>query len=338
MLTFVIIVTSIAQFLLSLFVLIRGRRNLSYILFFFMGIASLCWALANYLSILFINSPDLIYLVRIILFLVVVQNTFFYLFARTFPNLHWAHSKKWLRAYLGLSLVAAVATLSPYVFTSVEIENGLPAVHAGPAIVLFVMHAVISIVFAFRAFIRKRRRAHGTARTQFDILLVASFLNWVILPITNFAITPFYKTTFFIEAGPIYTLLFASIIAYAIISQKLFDIRFAVARGVAYVLSLGFLALLYGLPVFTASAILTYYNVEFGVIERWSYIGFAIVTALLFPSIRDYFTKVTNKFFFQDTYDPQNLLNDLNSSLVRMAEAVNTGSPYNSARKPSDNT
>lgn len=320
MLTFIIIITSIAQFLLSLFVLIRGRRNLSYILFFFMGIASLCWALVNYFTILFIDSPNLIYIVRLILFLVVVQNTFFYLFARTFPNLRWMHSKKWLAAYLGLSVTAATATLSPFVFTSVTIENGLPVTQAGPGILIFIAHAVTSIFFAFRALIRKRRRAHGTEISQFDLLLFASFLNWIIVPITNFLITPVFKTTIFIVGGPIYTLLFASIIAYAIISQKLFDIRFAVARGVVYVLSLGFLGLIYGLPVFAASAILTSAGIELGVVERWLYIGFALVTALLFPKIRDYFSRLTNRIFYQDTYEPQSLLNDLNSSLVSLLD------------------
>lgn len=320
MFTFVIIVTSIAQFLLSLFVLIRGRRNLSYILFFCMGIASLCWALVNYFAIFFIDSPNLIYIVRSILFLVVIQNTFFYLFARAFPNLRWTHSKKWLLAYLGLSVTAAAATLSPFVFVSVTIENGLPATQAGPGILIFIAHAFTSIFFAFRAFMRKRRRARGTTRTQFDLLLLASFLNWIIVPITNFLITPVYKTTFFIEAGPIYTLLFASIIAYAIISQKLFDIRFAVARGVAYVLSLGFLALIYGLPVFVVSALLSAAGIELGVVERWLYIGFALITALLFPTIRNYFSRLTNKIFYQDIYEPQNLLNDLNSSLVSLLD------------------
>lgn len=319
MLTAIIIITSITQILVSSFVFLRGRKNLSYFLFFLIGITTLGWALLNYLAIVYLKSPHIIYFVRVILLFVVLQNAFFYLFARTFPETNWKHSKKWLSLYGLFTLSTAALTLSPLVFTAVDTKDGLPVTQAAPAILVFIAHASISIGLAFKALIKKVRKATGVQRNQLQILLIASILTWVIVPITNFAITPLLKTTIFIVVSPLYTLAFASLIAYAIAAQKLFDIRTAVARSVAYLSSLGFIGLIYGLFIFGLSSIVTFNDLN-DYIQRGVYIGFALLTAILFQPVREYFARVTNKIFYQDAYDTQAFLNELNGVFVSTIE------------------
>lgn len=319
MLTAIIILVALAQIILSLFVLQRGHKNLTNILFFFLGISTLAWAIANYLTVVFLDSEGLISLVRIILFCVVIQNSFFYLFGRTFPEKSWPHSKKGLVVYGLFTLAAALATLSPYVFTSVEIKDGLPVTQAGPGILVFIAHAAFSIGMAFKSFAKKLKSSRGTVKNQLQLLLIASFLNWVVVPITNFAITPLLKTTVFITIGPIYTLLFASIIAYAIVSQKLFDIRAAVARSVAYLLALGFIGLFYGGFIFLISNLFAA-SLESDNLQRAIFIGFALISAIFFQPLRGYFDKQTNRLFYRDAYDPQALLDELNQTFVTNIE------------------
>lgn len=314
MLTVITFVTSIAQILVCLFVLSQGRKNLSNLLFFFIGLATLGWALSNYFVITSLDSSNLIHIVRTLLFFVVIQNAFFYLFAITFPGLRWNHSKKHLFAYASFTVLAAIATLSPYVFTSLEVANGVPVTVAGPAILIFIAHAVFSISLAFRALIKKTRKAAGIQKTQLQILLFASFLTWVLVPITNFAITPLLQTTIFIKIAPIYTLLFASIIAYAIVAKKLFDIKLVVARSIAYLLSLVVIGSAYGGTVYILSEVFEdTINLNS---QRALLIAFALVTALFFQPIRGFFDRVTNKVFFRDAYDPQSFLDQLNKTLV----------------------
>lgn len=319
MLTILIAIASIAQVLVSLFVFSRDRRNLSNLLFFFIGIATLGWALSNYLTITMLDSPDLLYVVRLILFFVVIQNTFFYMFARTFPEMRWKHSKKWLAVYIVFSVLAAAATLSPFVFTSVSIEDGLAVTQAGPGIMIFIAHASFSIGFAFKSLIKKIRVSSGLQRNHLKLLLIASFLNWIVVPITNFAITPILKTTIFIELSPLYTLLFASLIAYAIVAQKLFDIKRAVARSVAYVLSLAFMGLIYGGAIFILSFFLTS-DSNFDNYDRLLYISLALASAVLFAPTKKFFDRLTNRVFYRDSYDAQQFLDDLNSTIVQNIE------------------
>ncbi|HEY1064407.1 MAG TPA: ATP-binding protein [Candidatus Saccharimonadales bacterium] len=338
MLTALIIVTSITQVILALFVFLRSRHNLSNRLFFLIAIASLGWALSNYLTIDYLHSEGLITLVRFILFFVVIQNTFFYMFGRTFPDRRWRHSRRWLSAYLGFSAIAAAATLSPYTFTAVTIEDGLAVTTAGPAIMLFMIHAAVSIVSAFRALIKKAKHTAGAERAQVQILLFASFLIWVIVPVTNFALTPLLKTTFFIQYSPLYTFAFAALIAYAIVAQKLFDIRAAAARSVGYLMIVVSMTLVYGIGLFGVIDVLfPRPDQEF----TRQVLSVVLITplALLFERTRKFFDRVTSRLFFRDSYDTQEVLDAMGEIVVSEIDLYqqlrNTRRVLSGALKPS---
>jgi signal transduction histidine kinase len=296
-------------------VFLRSRNNLSNRLFFLIGVAALGWALSNYLTIGFLHSDALISLVRFILFFVVVQNTFFYMFGRTFPDKRWTHSRRWLLVYLGFSAVVAIATVSPYTFTEVTIENGLAMTKVGPAIMLFMVHAAVSIVPAFRSLLKKAYRARGTDRTQLQILLFASFLIWIVVPITNFALTPLLKTTIFIQYSPLYTFLFSAIIAYAIVAQKLFDIRAAAARSVGYLMIVVSMTLVYGIGMFgVVNVLFPQTDQQF---ER-QVLSVILITplALLFERTRKFFDRITSQLFFREGYDTQEVLDAMGKVVV----------------------
>ena len=264
----------------------------------------------SYLSIVLLQSPNIITVVRLIFVSVVAQNTFFYMFARVFPDSKWKHSVRGLSVYLVFSLVVAAAVMSPFVLTAVSADSGAPTTVAGPGMLLFVSHATYSIIVAFRRLIRKYRAASGKSRNQLFILLIASILVWAIVPITNFAVTPIFKTTFFVTISPFYTLAFASIIAYAIVSQKLFDIRAAVARSVGYVLVV---ATMVGVYVAGLFGII---NVFFGGADRETLrqilsILLVMPLAISFQYVRVFFDRITSRLFYRESYNFQDVLDKI---------------------------
>lgn len=102
--------------------------------------------------------------------------------------------------------------------------------------------------------------------------------------------------------------------AYAIIRHRLFDIRLVVARSLAYVGSLGFVSIVYGLLVLGAASLL--FDLYFSI---WTLVFLSIATgvaALVFARLKKWFDRQTNRLFYQDAYDPQNLFNTLNKVLV----------------------
>jgi hypothetical protein len=135
------------------------------------------------------------------------------------------------------------------------------------------------------------------------------------VPITNFVITQAFKTSYFAKISPIYTLLFASIIGYAIVAQKLFDIKAAVTRSVGYVLVLGSVALIYGAVFYVVDNIF-FKNIGYETQKEIFSIVLVAILALSFQTLKQFFDKLTNRIFYRDDYDIQEVMDELGDVAV----------------------
>jgi signal transduction histidine kinase len=113
---------------------------------------------------------------------------------------------------------------------------------------------------------------------------------------------------------PLSALFMTVTIIYSIIRHRLFDIRLVVARSMGYVVSVTVLAAAYGLIVFSIA------NYVFGLhipLTDQIFLSFATgLAGLLFQRPIKLFDKATNKFFYRDAYDVQELFGGLNKTLV----------------------
>jgi signal transduction histidine kinase len=246
------------------------------------------------------------------MFFVVLQNTFFFLLVRVFPDnqLKVLNNKKYIAAIL-YSVVTAIVAASPLLFTS--FEDGAPV--PGPGMALFLPHALIfavgGIFYLFFRFFKTR----GVQKAQLQYFLAGTVLLYTMVPIGNFVVPLLFKSNLFVILSPLYSIVFAGLFAYGIIAKRLFDIRAAVARSVAYILSLGFLGAVWGAVIFTIFSLLGFGNLS-RESERAILVALALLTAVVFPVTKRFFDKLTNKLFYRDAYDPQIFLDQLNKTLV----------------------
>lgn len=235
MLTSIFIISSLIQIAVAIYIFRKGRQNLSYLLFFGLSIVTWCWVFLNYLSIIFLESSSLIYIVRLIMFFAVMQTALFYLFANKFPNKAWHKPDRKFINYGFFTLLTALIVISPFMFSSIKIDQGIPHTQIGPGVLVFTAFIVFSIVNAFKSLIRKFRASAGMPRVQLLLLLMAAVLNWIIVPITNFVMTLTLKDLVFVVISPIYGVLFSGIIAYALSRHHLFDFRKVLRDSIIYV-------------------------------------------------------------------------------------------------------
>ena len=113
-------------------------------------------------------------------------------------------------------------------------------------------------------------------------------------------------------------LLFIYLSARAIFLYQLFNIRFIVARVIAYAVSIGFVTSLFiGGSIFIGKVFFGQ-NIRFTNLFTFALIS--IFTAITYRPVKAFFDKVSNRLFYQDAYDPQMLLNSLNKTLVSTVE------------------
>lgn len=113
---------------------------------------------------------------------------------------------------------------------------------------------------------------------------------------------------------PLSMAIMTGVIYVSIFKHKLFDIRLIVARAVAYTLLLSTLTAIYSLVVFgIANKVLGDESIFAQQIVPIVAAIFLVFTA---PFFKKLFDRITNKFFYQDAYDPQALLDELNKVLI----------------------
>jgi signal transduction histidine kinase len=144
-------------------------------------------------------------------------------------------------------------------------------------------------------------------RRAFLISVIPSALLGVILPL--------FTTSDLINLGPLFSLIFLFYAALLILKHKLFDVRPIVAKVIAYALllatTIGFFAFF---AIFVTRHTLHITN-TFVSQELIPFI-LSITLAVLFGPAKKFFDRLTNRLFFQDAYDPQQFLDELNKTIL----------------------
>ncbi|MEX0881559.1 MAG: ATP-binding protein, partial [Candidatus Saccharimonadales bacterium] len=306
-----------AIFLIGLFTLSKNVRSATNILFAVLCSALIGWTTANYFSVNLKEPEQIFTSIKVIFAFVVLQNMAFFLFVSIFPAIRSNLNKLKSRIYIYLSLAIGILALVGVYFQGYEYKSdGEFKLLASPPIVLFILHAAFSIGWGMKRLFLRYSSASGVLRNQLLYLITASILLLVLVPLTNFVLPIAFKNTTFIAFSPLYTFFFAAIIAYAIVRQKLFNIRLVVARSAAYAMVVGTLALIYGGLIFTVSRVVVGDSDLSELVRQGINIVFALILVFSFQPIKRFFDRYTNRLFYRDAYNSQDVLDEINSLLT----------------------
>lgn len=167
-------------------------------------------------------------------------------------------------------------------------------------------------VVAFVFFLQRRSR--GRFKAQLAIIS-AGFVAMLVIGVTTGVVLPLIAHN---SEPANYTFLsvFAVMAAftYSIVQQRLFNIRLAIARSLGYFLALAFITVFYVVGIFALADIVFKNQSDVGL--RIYYIIAALFVALTFGPLRQFFSRVTRKIFFRDSYDTETVISNLTTSLV----------------------
>lgn len=311
--------TAVANLLLGLFVFVKNPKASTNRFFLLLTSSFVLWSIVNYFSVHPFGFSQLTW-IRLVLFCGALLNLSVFLSFLAFPaaNLN-AHYRKWAKIALAATILIMPLTLTPLVFKELSFDSGKAQPVPNFGIALFMLHTVSLIGASFVIVIRKFLHADTRTKQQLKLVLLGIAGTFSLIVIANFLLVVLLNFTGLIPFGPAFTLIFSVSFAYAIIRHRLFDVRAAVARSLAYVLSLGFLGSVYGLLSFGLTSLLTSGG-EVDTLQRALYVVFALLTALIYESTKNFFDRVTNRIFYRDAYDPQEFLDQLNKSIVSNIE------------------
>lgn len=185
-------------------------------------------------------------------------------------------------------LLATVVVGDPNVATLVPVPSVIYTIY-------FVAYYLIALVLLYQAFRSADHRwKAGYGHIFVSYMLGGAFAGWFNL------IMPLLGDYSYVWVGPVIALPFIVAIYIIIVRYGFFDIRLALSRMVAYVLSVTVLSLVYVIGIIALSRWM--FSESIGDILNLATIGAILLLVFTFQPVRRFFDKVTNSLFYRDRY------------------------------------
>src|ERR1035437_1989474 len=212
--------------------------------------------------------------------------------------------------------IVGIASFTPLVVAGAERQGSVYAVKFGLLSPIYGIFLILQLVATIVILHKNIHRSTGIRRKHLVVMYQSLGIAIPILLVSEYilpALTGWFGLT---NVGILAMAIPVLGLYYGVIKLKLFDLRLIVVRSLAYILSLGTLVGLFIGTTFGVSNILITNKANTTAAIRWVYVIFALVLALIFPYLKRFFDKTTNRLFYRDAYDTQVFLDQFNKVLV----------------------
>lgn len=305
------ILISILSFVLGLFALLKNRNNKINFFWFLTSVAICVWS-AAFAGVVLSNSYGTADIWQYVLdFSAIWIPIFFLLFV---VNLSGLKAKSGIFYYLPIpiGLFVSVFSLTPFFRQGLESAAGFnywinpaPYYLVSPLVYsIFVVSSVVVLLWGIE-------NLRGSKKAQLRYVLFAALVGFL-GGATNFFPQLFGVYPF----GHFFIILYVLFITYSIVKHRLMDIRFVVARSFAYIILLAMLAGLYAGSVLGLERVFfpNEYN-NFSLAQGALRTVITVIMVFLFQPLKSWVTKVTDRIFFKNSYDKDELLGELSNTL-----------------------
>lgn len=277
----------------------RSSARATYDTFVAALIFILIWQLTQMISLL-VSGPNALYMVRFSLAVANFMTPSLLLFALLFPKgATLSHRIRLLLVFVP-ALILLPLSFSPEMVSSVYYQGTVQYLKTGVVYDIQTIYTILYtlatvVILSFKAVRRSGNERSATILIAIGLLvplLVGAALNYLTLDGSSL-ILYLYPASFFVMAA---------IISYAMFRYRLFDIKLAAVRSLAYILSLLAMTGIYFLLAYTTSIFVFKDHITTGVSLSPINIALALILAFIFQPLKRFFDKVTNDIFYHDAY------------------------------------
>lgn len=222
----------------------------------------------------------------------------------------------WYGFLLGLPSVILMllaftsANFGPYTVTSTGIT-----IQPGPVSIALQIFALVYTTATIAYLFRKIHSVEAQYKNQIRYMVYGISFTFLANVVVNFTLISQSLSRYANIVGVPSFLVMVGAIGYAMIRHHLFDIRPLVARSIVYILLLGSLAAIYGLTIFGISNLAFRGNLS-SITQQTVYTIVAVLLAFTFQPLKRFFTHFTDRIFYRDGYDTDEILHQLGETLT----------------------
>lgn len=228
-------------------------------------------------------------------------------------------SRRFTAIVASVTAVVALLCFTPLVVESVaprvvngSVEGYNPAY--GQLYFVYVAWILALVVIHARNIVPSAKESDERFSQQMHLVRIGTVVAILIPVTTNLILPNILGNSESAKFVPLMSIVYMGSLAVAILKHKMLDIRTFVIRAAAYTLTTIVLGFLYIAPLMYV--LMRIMDLEFETPKFMLSVLVGTIVATNYQRIRNWFNRATNRIFFRDTYDPTEMIAELNTQLV----------------------
>jgi signal transduction histidine kinase len=221
-----------------------------------------------------------------------------------------SHSYVTYGAFAVVSFIIFSSSLVYELVTIDEFETGILYIPYIASLFLLLIMSITNLNVALKKGTKSEKLQIKYILLGIGFMVVGGVLFNTLLPLSDPANADVYT-----KIGPLFSVAFVGLTGYAIAKHKLFDFRTVLVRSLTYIFTTLFVIVGYVVVAFFLKRFLLP-DTQVETSQLIANIILTIILLITFPYIKRWFDRVSNRYFFRDAYDPQELIDRLNQTLV----------------------
>lgn len=259
---FVSIIALITNSILVYFIVRKGLKNHSRLFFLFLIVSLIVWILFQ-IPIFYGPNNSALFFIRASMATAIFQTGLFFLFSKTFPDQRISISQKQTKITLFVTTIVSIFCFTPWLFSAVNFTENGPVIKPEFGVSIFALTTFIFIFLGLKRLIKIYRSEKGIVKLQVLYVIVGTAIMFFLFFFLTFMVATMTGNVIFIHIAPLNTLPFTTLTTYAIIRYRFMDIRFAIKRGTAHLVSIVTIIGLYSaVIVFTQQTLVERYELD----------------------------------------------------------------------------
>lgn len=226
-------------FVLGFTVFFTDKKSITNKTFLYFSVTTGIWGLVNFFGYKLVDPDTALILLRLVMFLAVLQAFFIFQLFYVFPNVIKIFSRTYKYILKPFVFLVATISASPFVLFSVKeiSETGkILKINNGLAIPLFGIVSVALVISAIFVFIHNLRRAEEKQIRAYIEILVGTVLMFILIITFNFIFPVIFENSKYLPLGALFTFPFVIFTSYSILKHKLFNIKVISTASLVFII------------------------------------------------------------------------------------------------------
>ncbi len=307
------IAVALLTFAIGVIVFLRDSKNPIYQSFFLVAVFFSLWMVANYYSnnLDFSHSQQLLINRLVFVFSVAGIGWLPIFFGELTGN---SSARRYKKVIVAITVSLMLVSITPLVVKDIIPMEPVTEVLFGPMSAIYFLGLIFLVATSIGIFWCGVRYTKGIMRARLQVVGWATITTLLLGLVTN-AVLPFVFGSFNATVlGPLFFSLMIAAFAYAIIHQRLFDVRLVIVRSLAYMLVVIVMGAFY---VFFTTNVVSLIFEDATQTEK-QILDAVVVVALIFAfqPLQRFFDHLTAQIFYREAYSIREVIDRLSDNLV----------------------